>query len=43
MIEGAAFLPMWSKAAKSIALPEAAKLLADLIERRVAKVRQGVK
>ncbi|EGF92682.1 undecaprenyldiphospho-muramoylpentapeptide beta-N-acetylglucosaminyltransferase [Asticcacaulis biprosthecium C19] len=41
MIEGAALLPMRAKAAKSVARPDAAKLLADLVERTVAKVKQG--
>lgn len=39
MIEGSALLPMRAKAAKSVARPDAAKLLADLVERTVTAVK----
>ncbi len=39
LIEGAGLLPMRSAAARSVAKPDAAKLLADLVERTVRKVR----
>ncbi len=39
LIEGAALLPMRAQAAKSVARPDAARLLADLVERTVKKVR----
>ena len=39
LIEGSALLPMRAKAAKSVARPDAAKLLADLVERTVKTVR----
>ena len=40
MIDGAALLPMRAKAAKSVARPDAARKLADLVERTVARVRE---
>ena len=39
LIEGSALLPMRAKAAKSVARPDAAKLLADLVERTVTAVK----
>ena len=39
MIEGAALLPMRAKAAKSVARPDAARKLADLVERTVARIK----
>lgn len=39
LIEGAELLPMRAKAAKSVARPDAAKLLADLVERTVKTVK----
>ncbi|MBW8879888.1 MAG: undecaprenyldiphospho-muramoylpentapeptide beta-N-acetylglucosaminyltransferase [Asticcacaulis sp.] len=41
MIEGAALLPMRARAAKSVARPDAAKQMADLVERTVARVKGG--
>ncbi len=41
LIEASAMLPMRAKAARSVARPDAAKLLADLVERTVRKVREG--
>ncbi len=40
LIEGAALLPMRAAAAKSVARPDAAKLLADLVERTVKRVKE---
>ncbi len=39
LIEGSALLPMRAAAARSVARPDAAKRLADLVERTVKKVR----
>jgi UDP-N-acetylglucosamine--N-acetylmuramyl-(pentapeptide) pyrophosphoryl-undecaprenol N-acetylglucosamine transferase len=39
LIEGAALLPMRAGAAKSVARPDAAKLLADLVERTVKRIK----
>jgi len=39
LIEGAALLPMRAGAAKSVARPDAAKLLADLVERTVNRIK----
>jgi len=39
MIEGADLLPVRAKAAKSVARPDAARLLADLVERTVSRVK----
>ena len=39
LIEGAEMLPMRARAAKSVARPDAAKLLADLVERTVTAVK----
>lgn len=39
LIEGAALLPVRAAAAKSVARPDAAKRMADLVERTVAKVK----
>ncbi|MFT4076237.1 MAG: undecaprenyldiphospho-muramoylpentapeptide beta-N-acetylglucosaminyltransferase [Asticcacaulis sp.] len=39
LIEGAALLPMRASAAKSVARPDAAKLLADLVERTVKRIK----
>ena len=40
LIEGAALLPMRAGAAKSVARPDAAKLLADLVERTVKRIKE---
>jgi UDP-N-acetylglucosamine--N-acetylmuramyl-(pentapeptide) pyrophosphoryl-undecaprenol N-acetylglucosamine transferase len=40
LIEGAALLPMRARAAKSVARPDAAKLLADLVERTVKRIKE---
>ena len=40
LIEGAAVLPMRAGAAKSVARPDAAKLLADLVERTVKRIKE---
>jgi UDP-N-acetylglucosamine--N-acetylmuramyl-(pentapeptide) pyrophosphoryl-undecaprenol N-acetylglucosamine transferase len=40
LIEGAALLPMRASAAKSVARPDAAKLLADLVERTVKRIKE---
>jgi UDP-N-acetylglucosamine--N-acetylmuramyl-(pentapeptide) pyrophosphoryl-undecaprenol N-acetylglucosamine transferase len=40
LIEGAALLPMRAAAAKSVARPDAAKLLADLVERTVKRIKE---
>lgn len=42
LIEGAQLLPVRAAAARSVARPDAAKDLADLVERTVKKVREGV-
>jgi len=39
LIEGAALLPMRAGAAKSVARPDAARLLADLVERTVKRIK----
>jgi UDP-N-acetylglucosamine--N-acetylmuramyl-(pentapeptide) pyrophosphoryl-undecaprenol N-acetylglucosamine transferase len=39
LIEGAALLPMRASAAKSVARPDAARLLADLVERTVKRIK----
>lgn len=39
MIEGAALLPMRARAAKSVARPDAAKRMADLVERTVTRIK----
>ncbi len=39
LIEGAAMLPMRAGAAKSVARPDAARLLADLVERTVKRIK----
>jgi UDP-N-acetylglucosamine--N-acetylmuramyl-(pentapeptide) pyrophosphoryl-undecaprenol N-acetylglucosamine transferase len=39
MIEASAMLPMRAGAAKSVARPDAARLLADLVERTVANIK----
>jgi len=39
LVEGAALLPMRASAAKSVARPDAAKLLADLVERTVKRIK----
>ncbi|MGZ3306681.1 MAG: UDP-N-acetylglucosamine--N-acetylmuramyl-(pentapeptide) pyrophosphoryl-undecaprenol N-acetylglucosamine transferase, partial [Asticcacaulis sp.] len=41
LIEGAELLPMRAAAAKSVARPDAAKQLADLVERTVARIKDG--
>ncbi|MDV6330592.1 undecaprenyldiphospho-muramoylpentapeptide beta-N-acetylglucosaminyltransferase [Asticcacaulis sp. 201] len=40
LLEGASLLPMRASAAKSVARPDAARLLADLVERTVKSVRE---
>ena len=40
LIEGAALLPMRAAAAKAVARPDAAKLLADLVERTVKRIKE---
>ncbi len=40
LIEGAALLPMRASAAKSVARPDAARLLADLVERTVKRIKE---
>lgn len=39
MIEGASLLPVRAKAARSVARPDAARLLADLVERTVTRIK----
>lgn len=40
LIEGVALLPMRARAAKSVARPDAARLLADLVERTVKRIKE---
>lgn len=41
LIEGADLLPLRAQAARSVARPDAARQMADLVERTVARVREG--